>query len=165
VTVVALFVSIILCTASLFWGYQDFGLEVVATRILILGAVWLASQWRNWHWVSSLALLLSVVMAGFGLWFGLQIGWMISGAIFALFAWDMTDFRRRLHFLVMTDELRAMERRHIARVSLLSLAGLGLVSIALSARMDFTFEWGVFLVIVILAGLVQLIGWFGRQSK
>jgi len=49
---------------------------------------------------------------------------MIAGAVFALFAWDMTEFRRRLRYIAVDDDMRGMERRHIARVSLVILAGL-----------------------------------------
>jgi hypothetical protein len=56
-----------------------------------------------------------------------------------------------------------MERRHIARLSLLILAGMFLVTIALLLQLQFTFEWGVFMVIVILLGVAQLVAWFRRQ--
>ena len=77
----------------------------------------------------------------------------------------MTDFRRRLHFMSIDDDVRGMERRHIARLSLLTFAGLLLVTITTLIQLNFTFEWGVFLVVVILLGLVQLVSWFRRQGK
>ena len=89
--------------------------------------------------------------------------WMIAGAAFALFAWDMTEFRRRIRHMVIDDNIRGMERRHIARVSLIVLAGLLLLTIALLVRVEFTFEWAVLLVIVILLGIAQLVAWFRRQ--
>jgi len=87
---------------------------------------------------------------------------MFSGGIFALFAWDMTDFRRRMSSIAADDNARGMERRHIARISLLSLAGLLLASIAMLVRVQFSFEWGALLVFVILLGLGQLVGWLRR---
>ena len=57
-----------------------------------------------------------------------------------------------------------MERRHIARVSLLALAGLILASIAMLIRAQFTVEWMALLVLMVLLGLAQLAGWFAKQG-
>jgi hypothetical protein len=165
VTVVALVSSIIISIGSLAWGYAQVGFDNFARWILIFGMVWLFTQWQGWGWFSSFGLFFIILASAFGLWFGFTPGWMFSGAVFALFAWDMTDFRRRIRSMAADDDTRGMERRHIARISLLSLAGLILASIAMLVRVGFTFEWGVLLVIVVLLGLSQLVGWFRKQSK
>jgi len=162
VAVIALASSIMISTGSLAWGYAEVGFVVFARWILILGAVWLFTAWRGWGWFSSLALFFAVLASALGLWFRLTPGWMFSGGIFALFAWDMTDFRRRMSSIAADDNARGMERRHIARISLLSLAGLLLASIAMLVRVQFSFEWGALLVFVILLGLGQLVGWFRK---
>lgn len=164
-TVVALVSSIIISVGSLAWGYVGVGFDVFARWILIFGVVWLFTQWRGWSWFSSLSLFFVILLAAFGLWFGFTPGWMFCSAIFALFAWDMTDFRRRMRFIAADDNMRGMERRHIARVSLLSLAGLSLASVAMLVRVQFTFEWGALLVLVILLGLSQVVAWFRRQNN
>ncbi len=164
-TLIALVSSIILSAASLAWGYAEVGLTFVSRWLLIFGTAWLFSQWRGWRWFSSLGLFVAILAAAFGLWFDFDPAWMISGAVFALFAWDMTDFRRRLHLMSIDDDTRGMERRHIARLSLLTFAGLLLITITMLIQLNFTFEWGVFLVVVILLGLVQLVSWFRRQGK
>ena len=164
-TVVALVSSIVISIGSLAWGYVEMGFDNFARWILIFGLVWLFTQWQDWEWFSSLGLFFIIMASAFGLWFGFTLGWMFSGAVFALFAWDMTDFRRRIHSMAADDDTRGMERRHIARISLLSLSGLLLASIAMLLRVEFTFEWGVLLVIVILLGLSQLVGWLRKQSK
>ena len=164
-TVIALASSIIISIGSLAWGYAGAGFESFARWILIFGLLWLFAQWQDWDWFSSLGLFLITLASAFGLWFGFIPGWMFSGAIFALFAWDMTDFRRRMRSMASDDDARGMVRRHLARVSLLCLAGLLLASITMLVRVQFTFEWGALLVIVVLLGLSQLVGWFRRQSK
>ena len=164
-TVVALVSSIIISIGSLAWGYAQVGFDNFARWILIFGMVWLFTQWQGWGWFSSLGLFFIILASAFGLWFGFTPGWMFSGAVFALFAWYITDFRRRIRSMAADDDTRGMERRHIARISILSLAGLLLASIAMLVRVEFTFEWGVLLVIVILLGLSQLVGWFRRQNK
>lgn len=164
-TVAALVSSIIISIGSLAWGYAEAGFDFFARWILIFGVVWLFTQWQGWGWFSSLGLFFVVLASAFGLWFEFIPGWMFSSAIFALFAWDMADFCRRIRSMAVDDNRRGMERRHIARVSLLCVAGLFLASIAMLLRVEFTFEWGALLVIVILLGLSQLVGWFRRQSK
>jgi hypothetical protein len=165
VTVPALFTSMFLSVGSLYWGYVQADFESASRWILIIGIFWLFSQWRHWTWVSSVVLFVFVGFAAFGLILGFVFGWMLAGSVFALFAWDMTDFRSRLRFAAMDDDSRAMERRHLAYLTLLVMGGLLLVTAALFIQVKFTFEWGVLLVIVILFGLIQLIGWFRRQSK
>jgi hypothetical protein len=162
VTLVALVVSIIVSTGSFAWGFASAEFTVFVDWVLIFGAVWLFTQWRGWNWFSSLALLVAVLVSVLGLWFGLSIEWFVSGTIFALFAWDMSDFRQHMRTVIVDDGTRAMERRHIARVSLLSLAGLILVSVVLLLRRQFTSEWGILLAIVAVLEIGQLIGWIKR---
>jgi len=74
----------------------------------------------------------------------------------------MAEFRQRLILMAQDDNTRGIERRHILRISLLALIGLGLASVTMLVRVQFTFEWGVLLVIVALLGLGQLVGWLKR---
>ena len=161
-TLVALLSSIMICSASLAWGFAQRGFTSFSTWIIILGAGWLLATWQEWRWYSSVALILSTIAAAFGLWFGFIPGWMFAGGIFALIAWDMTDFRQRLRGMANDNETRGLERRHLARISLLAFIGMALASIAMLVRVQFTFEWRVLLVIVSLLGLGQLVGWFRR---
>jgi hypothetical protein len=162
VTLIALLSSIVISSASLAWGFSQSGLASFSTWIILLGAGWLFAVWQDWKWYSSVALSIFTIAAAFGLWFGFVPGWMFAGGIFALFAWDMTDFRLRLRGMANDVNTRGIERRHLARVSLLALTGLILASIAMLVRVQFTFEWSALLVIVTLLGLGQLIGWLKR---
>jgi hypothetical protein len=163
VSSLALALTILLSMGSFAWEYTQAGLTPLTGFFLIFGVLWLFSQWRNWDWFSSVGLFVAVFAAAIGFWFEFNTAWMIAGAAFALFAWDMTEFRRRIRHMVIDDNIRGMERRHIARVSLIVLAGLLLLTIALLVRVEFTFEWAVLLVIVILLGIAQLVAWFRRQ--
>jgi len=165
VTSIALVFGIIISIGSLAWGFMKAGFDLFAYWVLVFGAIWLFTQWRGWSGFSSPALFIVIFASAFGLWFELPPGWMFSAAIFALFAWDITDFRRRISFYSAEDDIRGMERRHIARVSLLSLAGLLLASLTMILRVQFSFEWGALLVIVILLSLSQLVGWFKKQKN
>jgi hypothetical protein len=165
VTLFALVCCIILSVSSLAWEFANAGLNPISLWLFIFGIVWLFALWRGWDWFSSLGLFVAVFAAAIGLWFEFNTEWMIAGAIFALFAWDITEFRRRLRYIAADDDLRGVERRHIARISIVVLAGLFLVTCALFLKLHFTFEWGVLLVVVILLGLAQLAAWFRRESN
>lgn len=161
-TFIVLISSIVLCAGSLAWQYSREGFSALAGFLLIFGIVWMFSQWRGWAWFSSLGLFVVVFFAAIGFWFEFDLNWMIAAVILALFAWDITEFRQRLRFMAMDDALRGMERRHLARVSMVTLAGFFLVSVALSLQLRLTFEWGVLLVLVILLGLAQVVAWMRR---
>jgi hypothetical protein len=162
VTLVALIFSIVISSASLAWGYTLSGFSSFSIWILLFGAGWLLAIWQRWNWYSTLALPVFTVLSALGLWFGFVPGWLFAGGIFALFAWDMAEFRLRLISMAKDDDTRGIERRHLARVSLLTLAGLALASITMLLRLQFTFEWIVFLAAVALLGLAQLVAWFRR---
>ncbi|MBK7452623.1 MAG: hypothetical protein IPJ46_02585 [Anaerolineales bacterium] len=161
-TLSALLVSIVFASASLAWGYFRSGFGLYAIWILIFGAVWLLAVWRKWNWYSSIALLIYIVVAALGLWFEFNSSWMFAGGMLALFAWDVSDLRRRLYWSAKDDDTRGLERHHLIRISLLVLFGFLLASITLSLRVQFTFEWVAVFVIFALLGLGQLVRWLRR---
>jgi hypothetical protein len=156
---ITLIINIILCVGSLAWGYGQSGRESFALWILIFGAVWLIALWRRLAWFASVGLLASILAAALGLWLGLSPAWMLAGILFGLMAWDLTEFRRRLSLAFFEDDLVGLERRHLLRIYLLLLAALLLSSIALTARVKFSFEWGLLLAIVTALGITHLIRW------
>lgn len=106
------------------WGYWQVGFESLARWVSAFGVFWIVAQWQRWRWVSSVWTVSAVLLAIFGLWFDLNLGWMFSGALFALFAWDLTEFRRKLKQLSPREDARGMERRHILRIGFLSAGGI-----------------------------------------
>lgn len=130
--------------------------------LLILGVIWLFAGRKHWTWFSTIMLLFLVTLAGIGLWFGLSPGWMISGALGGLMAWDLTDFMRRLRFAPLMDDTRELERRHLTRLTIVALAGVFLASIAMLVRVEFTFEWVMLLTLVAVLGVTQLVAWLRK---
>lgn len=161
-TLVALLSSIVISSASLAWGYSQRGFGSFAVWVLVFGAVWLFAVFQDWKWYSWIALACATVLSALGLWFSFIPGWMFAGGIFALFAWDMFDFRQRLRLMADDDDKRGIERRHILRISLLALIGMALASLTMLVRVQFTLEWSALLVIIALLGLGQLVGWLKK---
>lgn len=125
---IAIFSSIILSIASFAWGFFQTDYENTAKAILAFGLLWLISLWRRWKWFPSLALILSIFVSIFGLWFDLPLVWMFSGAIFALIAWDLNQFQIKLSLLPDREDKQGMTRRRLIRIMFLVLIGLGVAT-------------------------------------
>ena len=150
---------------SLAWGYSLVGLDVVVSWMLAFGVLWLFAGWQRWTWFSAVGLFLTVAAAAFGLWYGFSTGWMLAGTIGGLLAWDLSDFMRRIRFAADITDLPGLERRHLARITIVTLLGLGLASISMIVRVEFTFEWIMLLTVIVVLGITQLVGWLRRRRE
>jgi len=160
----AFVISVLMGVGSLAYVYSGTGFDQLVRGLLILGALWLYAGRKRWTWFSTIALLLSVALAGYGLWVGLSPGWMVAGAIGALLAWDLTEFMRRMDGAFETDDLPGMQRRHLARLTVVALIGLLLASISMLVRLEFTLEWMMLLALVAVLGVTQLVAWLRREK-
>jgi hypothetical protein len=126
----AILLTILLSAASFAWAYFQSDYENTAKIILAFGLLWLISLWRRWKWFPSLALILSIFVAIFGLWNDLPLVWMFSGSIFTLIAWDLNQFQMKLSLLPDREDKEGMTRRHLIRIGILAVIGL-LISMGL----------------------------------
>ncbi|MCL4530699.1 MAG: hypothetical protein M1282_14975 [Chloroflexi bacterium] len=164
-TLFALIFSIALGIGSLAWGYDQVGLLQFTRWIILFGAVWLFAVWQRWRWFAYMGLVFNFLAAAFGLWFlNFTPGWMFAGAIGGLMAWDLTFFRHRLRFAASDEERRAVETRHLVRISLLAILGFGFASVAMILKLQFNFEWALLSAIVAALGITQIVSWFRRRS-
>lgn len=164
-TAAALVFSIILGAGSLAWGFAGMGLLDVARWLLIVAAVWLVAVWQRWQWFAYVGLAVYFTAAALGLWFlDFPAGWMFGGAIFGLVAWDLTAFRDRQRFAADAQERRSVELRHMLSVAVVTILGFALSSLAMLLQVRFSFDWTVFLVVVLALGVSQIFRWFGNRS-
>lgn len=164
-TVAALIVSVLLGAGSLIWGYLGAGLPQLARWIGLLGALWIVAVWQRWRWYAYVGLGAYFLAAALGLWLlDFPPGWMFAGAIWGLVAWDLTNFRYRQRFAASEAERRSVERRHLVRLSVVAILSFGLASLAMILHLQFTFDWIVFLAIVVALGLSQIIRWFRNRG-
>jgi hypothetical protein len=157
-TLVALLLSILLGTVSLAIGYSQGGADEYARWFLLLAVVWLFTHYRKWYWFSSIALLAIVVAAAYGVWYEFPTVWMLLGAVGGLLAWDLSDFARRLSYAAPMDDTRGLERRHIERVAIVAMLGVGLALLSVFIRVQrLAFEVAVGLVVLAALGLTRLV--------
>lgn len=157
-TIVAMVLSILLGTGSLVIGYLQADATAPVRWFIVLGIVWLAARWRKWYWVSSVALLALVAGAAYGVWKDFPTVWMLLGTLGGLLGWDLSDFARRLGYAAPTDDVRGMERRHLERVGIVAVLGLGLALLSVYVKVQrLAFEVAIGLVILAALGLTRLV--------
>jgi hypothetical protein len=157
-TIIALVLSILLGTGSLAIGYWQGGVANYMLWFLLLGAIWLVTHFRKWYWFSSIALLLIVFAAAYGVWRELPTIWMLLGALGGLLGWDLSDFARRLSYASPMDDTRSMERLHLERVGIVAALGFGLAILSVIIRVErLAFEVAVALVLLAALGLTRLV--------
>ncbi len=160
----AFILSLVLGLGSLALSFARIGQSALAISLGLFGLLWLYSAWRRLTWISTLGIFLSLGLAAFGLWSDLSSGWMLAGALGGLMSWDLADFIRRLWSTPDTKEKRNLERRHLARLTIVAVFGLILASIVMVVRLEFSFEWVVLLTLVAMLGISQMIAWLRRRG-
>lgn len=157
-TLVALILSILLGTASLAMGYGQAGATDYPRWFLFLAVIWLFAHFRKWYWFSSIALLIIVVGAAYGVWREFPTVWMLLGAVGGLLGWDLSDFARRLSYAAPMDDTRGMERRHLERAGIVAALGVGLALLSIYIRINrLAFEVAVGLLLLAALGLTRLV--------
>lgn len=157
-TLIALILSILLGTASLAMGYRQAGQSAYSFWFLLLAVLWLLAHFRKYHWFSSVALLVIVVAAAYGVWREFPTVWMLLGAVGGLLGWDLSDFARRLGYAAPMDDTRSMERRHLERVGIVAALGVGLALLSLYIQINrLAFEVAVVLLLLAALGLTRLV--------
>src|SRR5262245_20559489 len=150
--------SILLGVGSLAYGYSQEGLSDPARWFVWLGVLWILAHWRKVYWASSVAFLIIIIAAGYGVWNGFTTIWMLLGALGALLGWDLSDFARRLSYAAPTDDISGMERRHLARAGIVAVLGFGLAWLSVVIRINrLAFEPAVGLVLLAALGLTRLV--------
>jgi len=139
-------------------GYSQAGFTDPIRWFVILGILWLAAHWRKRYWFSSVAMLITIAAAAYGVWREFPAVWMILGALGGLLGWDLSDFARRLSYAAPTDDIRGMERRHLERVGIVAVLGAGLAIVSVYIRINrLAFEVAVGLIILAALGLTRLV--------
>jgi hypothetical protein len=157
-TLIALILGILLGTASLAMGYSQAGATDYPRWFLLLAVLWLFAHYRKWYWFSSIALLIIVVAAAYGVWREFPTVWMLLGAVGGLLGWDLSDFARRLSYAAPMDDTRGMERRHLERAGIVAALGVGLALLSIYIRINrLAFEVAAGLLLLAVLGLTRLV--------
>jgi hypothetical protein len=139
-------------------GYNQAGATDYPRWFLLLAVLWLFAHYRKLYWFSSIALLIIIVAAAYGVWREFPTVWMLLGAVGGLLGWDLTDFARRLSYAAPMDDTRGMERRHLERAGIVAALGVGLALLSIYIRINrLAFEVAVGLLLLAVLGLTRLV--------
>lgn len=164
-TLFALLFSITFGVSSLAFGYHLAGFTLFVRWILFFGAAWLVAVWQRWNWFAYIGVAFNLLVAALGLWLlNFSPGWMFAGAIGGLLAFDLTFFWQRVRFIDSDVERRGLESRHLLRISLLAILATTFASLAMLVKRQFTFEWGIVWIMILVLGPILIIYWLRNRS-
>ena len=145
--------------ANVYWlaGYRPLSLAVMG--LALLGLIFLK---RMWTWITSLLLALNTGLAAGGFYLKFQPAWLVSSVLFALAAWDLEYFARRLNKAGQVMAQTKLVRAHLLRLLWVSLLGLALFAITYLIRFQFTFGWAILLALLAVYGLSLGIAYLHR---
>ena len=153
-----------LSTGAFVLGCALAGLWFLALPVLILGVAWLVALSRGWDWMAPLGLALSTIAAAAGLLLGAGVGWMLSGLVAALGAWDLHHFSRLLDRVPRIEGARDLERRHLQRLFIAGVLGLLLAAVALDFEVRLSFGLVVVLGLIAILGLSRAVSFLRSES-
>jgi len=157
-TFVAMIVSILVGTSALAFGYSQAGMPDPARWWVLMGIVWILAHWRKYYWASSVAFIITLFGAAYGVWNQFTIFWMLLGALGGLLGWDLSDFAMRLSYAASTDDVQGMERRHLERAGIVAVLGFGIALLSVYIHIQrLAFEVAVGLVLLAALGLTRLV--------
>lgn len=153
-TLIAFLLSVILGCASLAYGYLQAGMTAPFRLFILLAIAWILAHWRKQYLFSTVAFVITILGAAYGVWNNFPAVWMLLGILGGLLGWDLADFSRRLSYSTPTDDIAGMERRHLERAGIVAALGVGLALLSLVIQINrLAFEVAVGLTLLAALGL------------
>jgi hypothetical protein len=147
---------LIICAACLAVGYALAGQWVIFVVVLIaVLACLFAPQWPP-IWLVSVALIGSVSLAAFGLFFGASSTLMVLSVTLALASWDLARFNHTLAGNSCAATLAHLEKKHYENLALALGVGLLLALSGPMIHLQIPFGGMAFLVILAVFSLNRL---------
>ena len=154
-------------SGALAWAYGAHGLWVGAAVSGGAGALWLAGFWRRRRQVSALALAACLGAIVIGATLPLPIWPLLLSLVAALAAWDLEHLTARLRYTrsdTAAPDVRALQRRHLARLGMVSGIGGALAAVAVTWRVRFGLEMALLLGVLAVFGLSRALRFVRRES-
>jgi hypothetical protein len=142
-----------------FYGFYTLGFIP-----LLLSSVWLIPKLRKEIVLQRIALGGGVISNVIAMWLNLPIYEILISTTFILGLWEFSQFNDFIKLASKEDTIRNIVQRHLI-ISLLFFSFVIFVTIgALSLKLKTTFSQAVILVILVFAGLIQLLRWMISTS-
>ena len=144
------------------YGLQGWWLWVVGVGLLAI--LWVPGYWRGWGWMATVGLIGFVSASAAGLLLDVGVGWMVTGLVAALCAWDLHRFVACLETVDRVEDERGLTRRHLGRLLVVAGLGLALAVTALGIEVRLTFLMALLLALLAAWGLSQAVGFLRQES-
>jgi hypothetical protein len=96
--------------------------------------------------------------AALGLMYGLPMGLMVGGFLFALISWDLVEFKARIMQGSDEDPLHRLTLDHFVRLGSVLILGFSVVALTRFIRLRFNFEMAALLALAGVWGISLLVG-------
>ena len=176
-TRLVLFVSVFLGVGLVAVAYLINGFVNPAGALIILGLAWMVGLSRGRAWTSILGLFIVYGFASACFFLDSQTTRLVTatginlttllllgGGLFALLAWDLTDFYARLRLAADDDDLPALERRHFSRLLPVIALGMAASILALTIHVNISLEWMMVIALLGIIGMSKLINRLLRRE-
>lgn len=156
---------VLAAAAGLSLGYLRVGLGAVSLAIVGLCAVWVLTQSRGFHIMSSLVLLALLAGGGLGMLLEVPGPLALVSVVAGLGAWDLDHFLRRLASVEHVEFSTGIARMHLRRLGLVEAGGLVIGLVGLAVRLQLGFWWEALLVVLVVVGLSRLIDFVRKKAE
>ena len=149
---------------GLAFAYQQADLTNYAWAAVSIGTLWTWGLLQFKKQIPRFGIVLLSLLSVIALFNEIPFAWAFAGALGALLSYDLSNFRQRLRYISPTEDIKLLQRVHLTRLSIITLLGLALSTITIFWQAEFTFEWGVFLMLAGVWGVSLLVGWVRRSE-
>lgn len=159
--------AIVAASGALAWAYGSREVWVSAAVSGGMGALWLVGFWRQWRHLSALALAGCLGAIVIGATLPLSIWPLLLGLLAVLAAWDLEHLRAQLRYArsdMTAPDVRALQRRHLARLGAVSGVGGLLATVAATWQVRFGLEVAFLLGALAVFGLSRALRFMRRAS-
>jgi len=135
--------------------YQLFLIDRIKSGVMValLGIVWLYGQNRRWHWISYPIFALFTILTGQLILLEASPQWALVIFTTLLCSWDLAHFIRRMNRKQEIRKRDEIEKRHLKRLLVMALLGLGVGELIFTTRFDIKLVWIAVLIITAALGL------------
>jgi hypothetical protein len=149
-----------LCLAA---AYMLVGYWEILLGILAVALFWTVARKWSPFWPASSLLAIYLMLATAGVVLKAPVLLMVTGCVFALACWDLTDFAESLVGNASLSARALMEKRHLQ--SLAITVGISLFLATLSIWFDLHLPFGVIVVLVLLVTGFLLYGVYHLRNS
>jgi len=123
----------------------------------VLGLLWGLGIYHSWSWLTTLEISISFGLILFGAAVGFSTPLLYTSLVFCLAAWELDHYNQRMSAFAGDDSMVMLERKHLARLTLVSLTSLGIAWASTAIKLRLSFDWSLALGLIALVGLSQAI--------